>query len=108
MDKQQRNFIQHLVNLRDEALDSQHEDLIGIKKAKFACDLLKAYFVDRFERIPIRKPSEYMDCQTFADYINDEVLYYIYEENTEYMTMDWRQLFICKTDYSNSDDTEFL
>jgi hypothetical protein len=49
-------------------------------------------------------PSQYMDYETLASYINDEVLFYIYEENEESMLLDWRQLFICKNDDQYNDN----
>lgn len=108
MNKQQKSFVQMLVNVRDESFDFDIDELIGNKKAKYTVDLMRGYFADRYDIVPLKKPSEYMNYQAYVDYINDEVLNYIYEENTEDMTVDWRQLYICKNENWNNEDNEFL
>jgi hypothetical protein len=104
MNNYQKSFIQNLMNIRDDVLEKDADELVGSKYSDISYNLIKGYFGERLFRIPLRMPSPYMNCDTFASYLNDEVLYYIYEENCEYMDVDWRQLFVCKKDHTQSDD----
>ena len=97
----EEDIIISLVKLRDYFLEQEKESLTGEKRSQAVEGLISAYFGQRRKRVPIPLPSPYMNCETMAEFINDFILSYIYDERQDLLDQDWKQMFVIKSSDNN-------
>jgi hypothetical protein len=107
MQENKKKFIKNLINYRDYCLEQNSESLTGDKHIDLINNLVSSYFAERSSRVPFQKLSYFVNFSDCAKILNDKILLYIYEENQEDMSIDWRQLITLNKDLNPNDEDLF-
>jgi hypothetical protein len=94
----QKSFIKSLILFRDYFFTQEPSEIVGKNRSSAISSILIGYFCERRIRVPIKEPSPYMSCEDMAIYINNEVLSYIYDEQLDFIDLDWREMYVLKED----------
>jgi len=75
-----------------------HEEDRCDYRAKLVEDMLWVFYKDNREEIPISKPRKAMTNRELVDFINEEALFYIQEDNPLFLRKDWNGTYEIITD----------
>lgn len=90
------DIILQFIDLREALLRKDDiNDMIEKADYNLVCVMLSLYFLQDYSSCHFKKPDMYASNLSFAFYINDAILEYIYWDNEIEMWLDERDMYVC-------------
>ena len=94
----EKEFIIALIRFRDHFLQLDGFEQVGSEKAKAVNSLVQGYFAERRKSVGIPEISCYTTNEEIAFYINDVVLEFVTDEHEGFLSTDWQNRYILKSE----------